>query len=67
MPPATRSISAEASRRDVSSSGSSVVSRAARVEELTARLATLDAPDLGVLREASALIERIVRDTSEGA
>jgi DNA-binding MarR family transcriptional regulator len=41
--------------------------RAARVEELTARLATLDAPDLGVLREASALIERIVRDTAEGA
>jgi DNA-binding MarR family transcriptional regulator len=39
--------------------------RAARIEDLAARLTALDAPSLATLREASALIERVAGGTGE--
>lgn len=39
--------------------------RAARIEDLAARLTALDAPSLAALREASALIERVTGDPSD--
>jgi DNA-binding MarR family transcriptional regulator len=40
--------------------------RAARVGDLAARLATLAPQEVAALREASALIERVARDTEDG-